>query len=70
MLTAAHYMYRGRSESKHALEPSEVVIGYGNNDRTKTTKVAVAEIFVHPNAALDETMAKGAPASTAASPSE
>lgn len=48
VLTAAHCLYRGRSDTKTALEPSEVVIGYGSNDREATTKVAVAEIHVHP----------------------
>lgn len=54
VLTAAHCMYSGRSEHKRPLEPSEIVIGYGSNDRTKTTKVAVAEIFVHPKYAACE----------------
>ena len=48
VLTAAHCMYRGRSDTKTALMPSEVVIGYGSNDREATTKIAVSEIYVHP----------------------
>ena len=48
VLTAAHCMYRGRSETKRAIEPSEVVIGYGSTDREQTTKVAITEIYVHP----------------------
>lgn len=48
VLTAAHCMYAGRGDSKRAIEASEVVIGYGSNDRKETTKVEVAEIIVHP----------------------
>jgi secreted trypsin-like serine protease len=48
VLTAAHCLYRGRSDNKTALEPGEVVIGYGSNDREATTKVAVTELYVHP----------------------
>jgi secreted trypsin-like serine protease len=47
VLTAAHCLYAGR-ETKRAIGPSEVVIGYGSNDRAATTKVKVAEVFVHP----------------------
>ena len=54
VLTAAHCMYAGRSDKKTALEPSEVVVGYGSNDRETTTKVAVAEIHVHPKYATCE----------------
>ena len=48
VLTAAHCLYRGRSETKRAIEPSEVVIGYGSTDREETTKLAITEIHVHP----------------------
>ena len=48
VLTAAHCMYGGRDDTKRAIEPSELVIGYGSNDRKQTKKVAVAAIFVHP----------------------
>jgi secreted trypsin-like serine protease len=48
VLTAAHCMYAGRGDEKRAIEGSEVVIGYGSNDRRETAKVEVAEIFVHP----------------------
>lgn len=48
VLTAAHCLYQGRSETKRAIEPSEVVIGYGSNDRKQTTKIEVAAIHVHP----------------------
>lgn len=48
VLTAAHCLYRGGNETKHALEPSEVVIGYGSIDREATTKVGVSTIYVHP----------------------
>jgi secreted trypsin-like serine protease len=54
VLTAAHCMYVGRDETKHAIEPGELVIGYGSNDRTETKKVAVAAIFVHPEYAACE----------------
>ena len=54
VLTAAHCMYAGRDDIKRALEASELVIGYGSNDRNETTKVEVAEIFVHPNYAACE----------------
>lgn len=48
VLTAAHCLYRGRSETKRAIEPGEVVIGYGSIDREETTKVAVTEVYIHP----------------------
>ena len=48
VLTAAHCMYAGRDDTKRAIDASEVVIGYGSNDRKETTKVEIAEIFVHP----------------------
>ncbi|MEZ5829185.1 MAG: serine protease [Hyphomicrobiales bacterium] len=48
VLTAAHCMFAGRADPKRAIDPSEVVIGYGSNDRTATTKVEVAQIFVQP----------------------
>jgi len=54
VLTAAHCMYSGRESPKRAIEPSEVVIGYGSNDREETTKVEVAEIFVQPKYAACE----------------
>jgi secreted trypsin-like serine protease len=54
VLTAAHCLYSGRSDTKQAVEPGEVVIGYGSNDREATTKVGVSEIFVHPRYAACE----------------
>ena len=54
VLTAAHCLYRGRSDPKRAIEPSEVVIGYGSTDREATTKIAIAEIHVHPKYAACE----------------
>ncbi|MGK2921555.1 MAG: S1 family peptidase [Methyloceanibacter sp.] len=54
VLTAAHCLYRGHSDAKRAIEPSEVVIGYGSTDREATTKVAVAEIHIHPKYAACE----------------
>ena len=38
ILTAAHCL----------LDSDEVVVGYGSNDRTKTTKIASEKIIVHP----------------------
>lgn len=54
VLTAAHCLYSGRSETKRPIEPDEVVIGYGSNDREATTKIAVAEIHRHPKYAACE----------------
>lgn len=54
VLTAAHCMYAGRDEAKRAIGPSEVVIGYGSNDRAEMTKVEVAKIVVHPKYAACE----------------
>jgi secreted trypsin-like serine protease len=54
VLTAGHCMYSRRESPKRAIEPSEVVIGYGSNDREETTKVEVAEIFVQPKYAACE----------------
>ncbi|ODS03241.1 hypothetical protein AUC71_10715 [Methyloceanibacter marginalis] len=54
VLTAAHCLYRGASDTKRAIEPGEVVIGYGSTDREATTKVAVSEIHVHPTYAACE----------------
>jgi secreted trypsin-like serine protease len=48
VLTAAHCLYRGRSDTKRAIEPNEVVVGYGSIDREATAKIAVSEIYVHP----------------------
>ena len=49
VLTAAHCMYaRLDDDTKRAIDANEVVIGYGSNDRKETTKVEIAEIFVHP----------------------
>jgi len=54
VLTAAHCLYRGASDTKRAIEPGEVVIGYGSTDREATTKAAVSEIHVHPKYAACE----------------
>ena len=54
ILTAAHCLYQGRSETKRAIESSEVVVGYGSNDREQTTKIEVAAIYVHPKYAACE----------------
>ncbi len=57
VLTAAHCMYRPvrdpdthdwSSDTKQLLDVDEVVIGYGSNDRTKTTKIEAEKFFVHP----------------------
>ncbi|MGH6736444.1 MAG: S1 family peptidase [Methyloceanibacter sp.] len=65
VLTAAHCMYAGRSDNKRLIEASEVVIGYGSNDRAETTKVEVSGIFVHPKYAACEGDTKCADASKA-----
>lgn len=68
VLTAAHCMYRGHDDPQRLLEPDEVVIGYGSNDREETTKVAVAAIVVHPKYAAcegDEACRKAAKADIA-----
>jgi len=54
VLTAAHCMYSGGSDTKRAIGAGEVVIGYGSNDRTETTKAEVAQIFVYPKYAACE----------------
>ncbi len=50
VLTASHCVTRGdlsRGPTTQT-DPEDIVIGYGSNDRTKTTKVEVEKIFVRP----------------------
>ena len=50
MLTASHCVTRGDLDGgpTSQADPEDVVVGYGSNDRTKTTKVEVEKIFVRP----------------------
>jgi secreted trypsin-like serine protease len=50
VLTASHCVTNGdlgRGPTTQ-IDPDDVVIGYGSNDRTKTTKVEVEKVFVRP----------------------
>ena len=51
VLTAAHCMTDGdfTKGPTTAHDPAKVVVGYGSNDRTKTTKVEVEKVIVNPN---------------------
>jgi secreted trypsin-like serine protease len=47
VLTAAHCLSKGDSNGPNTpLDPTAVIVGYGSNDRTKTTKIPSAKIFV------------------------
>jgi secreted trypsin-like serine protease len=49
VLTAAHCLSKGKWDGANTpLDPADVVVGYGSNDRTKTTKIPAAKIFVRP----------------------
>jgi secreted trypsin-like serine protease len=48
VLTASHCLAKESGQTYIAREPDEIVVGYGSNDRTKTTKVGVEKIFVRP----------------------
>jgi secreted trypsin-like serine protease len=50
VLTASHCVTAGNLNGGRttARDPEDVVVGYGSNDRTKTTKVEVEKIFVRP----------------------
>ncbi|MGH6748734.1 MAG: S1 family peptidase [Methyloceanibacter sp.] len=50
VLTASHCVTRGDLDGgpTSQADPEDVVVGYGSNDRTKTTKVEAEKIFVRP----------------------
>jgi secreted trypsin-like serine protease len=50
VLTASHCLARGESHGgpNTAVDPADIVVGYGSIDRTKTTKIPAAKIFVRP----------------------
>jgi secreted trypsin-like serine protease len=50
VLTASHCLARGESHGgpNTAVDPADIVVGYGSIDRTKTTKISAAKIFVRP----------------------
>jgi secreted trypsin-like serine protease len=50
VLTASHCVTTGNLNEgpTSAKDPGDIVVGYGSNDRTKTTKVAVQKVFVRP----------------------
>ncbi len=50
VLTASHCVTKGdlNGGPTTQTDPEDVVVGYGSNDRTKTTKVEVEKIFVRP----------------------
>src|SRR5262249_53270458 len=48
VLTASHCLANESGDAYIARDPDSVVVGYGSNDRTKTTKVKVEKIFVRP----------------------
>jgi secreted trypsin-like serine protease len=50
VLTASHCVTSGdlNGGPTHPRAPDDVVVGYGSNDRTKTTKVEVEKVFVRP----------------------
>jgi secreted trypsin-like serine protease len=50
VLTASHCVTKGNLDGgpTSQADPEDVVVGYGSNDRTKTTKVEVEKIFVRP----------------------
>lgn len=49
VLTASHCLAKGDSHGgpNTAVDPADVVVGYGSIDRTKTTKIPAAKVFVH-----------------------
>jgi secreted trypsin-like serine protease len=49
VLTASHCLAKGESDGgpNTPVDPEDVVVGYGSNDRTKTIKIPAAKIFVH-----------------------
>jgi len=49
VLTASHCLAKGESNGgpNTAVDPANVVVGYGSIDRTKTTKIPAAKVFVH-----------------------
>jgi secreted trypsin-like serine protease len=48
VLTASHCLAKESGDAYVARDPDEVVVGYGSNDRTKTTKVKAEKIIVRP----------------------
>ncbi len=48
VLTASHCLAEEKQGSYVARSPEAVVVGYGSNDRTKTTKVDVVKVIVRP----------------------
>jgi len=48
VLTASHCLAKESGDAYVARDPEDVVVGYGSNDRTKTTKVEVEKIIVRP----------------------
>jgi secreted trypsin-like serine protease len=51
VLTASHCVTKGdlNGGPKPQADPEDVVVGYGSNDRTKTTKVEVEKISCAPS---------------------
>jgi secreted trypsin-like serine protease len=51
VLTAAHCMTEGdfTKGPTTATDPAKVVVGYGSNDRTKTTRIEVEKVIVNPS---------------------
>jgi len=49
VLTASHCLAKGESHGgpNTAVDPADVVVGYGSIDRRKTTKIPAAKVFVH-----------------------
>ncbi len=49
VLTASHCLAKGETHGgpNTAVDPADVVVGYGSIDRTKTTKIPAEMIFVH-----------------------
>ena len=49
ILTASHCLSKGESHGgpNVAVDPENVVVGYGSNDRTQTTKIQADKVFVH-----------------------
>ena len=50
ILTASHCLSKGESNGgpNVAVDPENVVVGYGSNDRTQTTKIQAEKVFVLP----------------------
>jgi secreted trypsin-like serine protease len=48
VLTASHCLAKESGDAYVARDPEDLVVGYGSNDRTKTTKVEVEKIIVRP----------------------